>query len=216
MGFNLAAVGSRLPSIPGVLLAFAQIGRRQRIRANLKLKRRFTQALLQVGNGKRPTFLARSLSRGEHKILILAGIDLLQLVQGAAAERIVRTLKKFLAREMLQHWISDPNPQLRLKAAEGLGYIADSYGCLSLGRALDDSDAQVRFAAAASLIRLGVAPPTEQLMASLGAEAGQAKQLWRVLDLLRSHHPDAAKRVAMPSSDDDEEPMLLPVAAVVP
>ena len=53
-------------------------------------------------------------------------------------------------------------------------------------------------------------------MASLGTEAGQAKQLWRMLDLLRAHHPDAAKRVAIPSSDDGEEPMLLPAAAMVP
>lgn len=210
VGFNLAAVGSRLPSIPGVLSAFAEIGRRQRIRANLKLKRRFTKALLQAGNGKRPLELAKPLSRAEHRILILAGIDLLQLVQGAAAERIARTLKKFYAREMLQAWIADPNPQLRAKAAEGLGHIADSYGCLSLGRALDDSDDRVRFAAAASLIRLGVAPPAEQLMASLGTDHTQSKQLWRMLDLLRAHHPDPAKRVA-----DDGEPMTLPAAAAV-
>jgi hypothetical protein len=198
-----------------MLSAFAQIGRRQRIRANLKLKRRFTQALLQAGNGKRPAFLARSLTQAEHRILILAGIDLLHLVQGAAAERIVRTLTKFHAREMLHHWICDPNPQLRRKAAEGLGYIADSYGCLSLGRALDDSDLPVRFAAAASLIRLGVAPPADALMASLGTDHGQSKQLWKTLDLLRAHHPDAAQRWPAPAGTDDE-PMLLPIAAVVP
>lgn len=188
MGFNLAAAGLRLPSLSELMSVFD--GRRQRIRASLKLKRRFTQALLEAGNGRSPMYLARPLKPAEQRILMLAGVDLLRLVQGAARERIVRTLTKFHARETLQTWIRDPNPQLRAKAAEGLGYIADSHGCLSLSRALDDDDNHVRFAAAASLVRLGVAPPVEQLMTSFGLDTGQCTRLWRMLDMMRANHPD--------------------------
>jgi HEAT repeat protein len=198
-----------VPAIQELLTAFAQVGRRQRLRANQKLKRRFTQALLQAGNGRRPTFLARPLSRGEHRILILAGIDLLSLVQGAAADRIMRVLARFHARETLQSWIRDPDPRLRAKAAEGMGYIADAQGCLALGRTLEDSDEHVRFAAAVSLIKLGAAPPMEEMMASF--EAGKCTRLWRLVDQMRAHHPDAARRSL--ELDEAREATVGPCAA---
>ena len=213
VGFNLAVAGSRLPSIPVVSSLFARIGNQQRKRVSRKLRRKFTQALLLVGEGKRPALFAHPLSRGEHRIMILSGIDLLSLVQGAPAERIIRLLSRFHAREALQQWIRDPNPRLRAKAAEGMGYIADSRGCLALSRSLDDSDEQVRFAAAVSLIRLGVAPPTEELMASFGST--NAARLWSMLDQLRAQPPASALRLGEAEIDEDMSATVLPFVAKV-
>jgi len=209
VGFNLIAVASKVPS-PAVLVT--SLMRRQRVRAQARIKRRFTQALVLAGNGKRSPFLVRRLSSFEHRLLIVAAIELLRVMRGAPAARIVRLLGRYQAREMLGAWIEHASPALRVIAAEGLGHLGDSHGCLILGRALHDTDRNVRLAAAESLIKLGVAPPEEELVAALEIEGPPSARLWRMLEMMRAHHPDPAKRVAPRDTYDHD--MRVTVAAL--
>ena len=193
MGFNFIALASKVPS-PSVVVA--SLLRRQRVRAQARIKRRFTQALVLAGNGKRSPFLVRRLSSVEHRLLVVAAIELLRVMRGAPAARIVRLLGRYQAREMLGAWMEHASPALRVIAAEGLGHLGDSHACLLLGRALHDSDRNVRLVAAESLIKLGVAPPEEELVAALDIDGPPSARLWRMLETMRAHHPDPTKRVA--------------------
>jgi hypothetical protein len=203
VGFSLVAVTSKVPS-PAVLVA--SLMRRQRARAQARLKHRFTQALVLAGNGKRSPFLVRRLTSFEHRVLIVAAIELLRVMRGAPAERIARLLGRYQARETLGTWLEHSSPALRLIAAEGLGHLGDSHGCLILGRALHDTDHNVRLTAAESLIKLGVAPPEEELVAALEIDGPPSARLWRMLDAMRAHHPDPAKRMAPRESHDGGMP----------
>jgi hypothetical protein len=191
VGFNLIAAASKVPSLPALV---ARLVRRRRVRAQARIKRRFTQALVLAGNGKRSPFLVRRLTSFEHRLLIVAAIELLRVMRGAPAARIVRLLGRYQARETLGVWMEHANPALRLIAAEGLGHMGDSQGCLTLGRALHDSDRNVRLTAAESLIKLGVAPSEDELKAVLEADGAPSARLWRMLEMMRAHHPDPAKR----------------------
>ena len=192
MGFNLFRTAAVMPS-PAVVVA--SLMRRQRARAQSRIKRRFTQALVLAGNGKRSPFLVRRLTSFEHRVLIVAAIELLRVMRGAPANRIVRLLGRYQARETLGAWMEHASPSLRTIAAEGLGHLGDSHGCLILGRALHDPDWNVRLTAAESLIKLGVAPPEEELVAALEIDGPPSARLWRMLETMRAHHPDPAKRV---------------------
>lgn len=203
MGFNLVAVALKVPS-PAFLVS--SLMRRQRARVQARMKRRFTQALVLAGNGKRSPFLVRRLSRFEHRVLIVAAIELLRVMRGAPANRIVRLMGRYQARETLGAWLEHANPALRLIAAEGLGHLGDSHGCLILGRALHDPDRNVRLTAAESLIKLGVAPPEEELVAALEIDGPPSARLWRMLETMRAHHPDPAKRVG--PRDTREQDMI--------
>ncbi len=207
MGFNLIAAASKVPSLPVLV---ASLVRRRRVRAQARIKRRFTQALVLAGNGKRSPFLVRRLTSFEHRLLIVAAIELLRVMRGAPAARIVRLLGRYQARETLGLWMEHTNPALRLIAAEGLGHMGDSQGCLILGRALHDCDRNVRLTAAESLIKLGVAPSEDELKAVLDADGAPSARLWRMLDMMRAHHPDPAKRSAPRDAYDHD----LPDAAV--
>lgn len=208
MGFNLVAAVSQL-KMPSVLIA--AVVRRQRVRAQARVKRKFTQALVLASNGKRSPFLVRRLTRFEHRVLIVAAIELLRVMRGAPALRIVRLLGRYQARETLGGWMHHTNPALRAIAAEGLGHMGDSQGCLMLGRALHDPDRNVRIAAAESLIMLGVAPPEDELVAALELDGPPSARLWRMLDMMRAHHPDPAKRAA----PREQTEYVLPEAAAL-
>lgn len=203
MGFNLFRVAADVPS-PAVVVA--SLMRRRRTRAQARMKRRFTQALVLAGNGKRSPYLVRRLTPFEHRVLIVAAIELLRVMRGAPANRIVRLLGRYQARETLGAWMEHTNPALRLIAAEGLGHLGDSHGCLILGRALHDPDRNVRLTAAESLIKLGVAPPEDELMAALEIEGPPTARLWRMLDMMRAHHPDPAKRMVPCEAHDGAMP----------
>jgi HEAT repeat protein len=191
VGFNLFAQGLAAPSLSRLL---ARLFRRQRKRTQARIKRKFTQALLLAGNGKRAPYLVRRLSGFEHRLLVVAAIELLRVMRGAPAARIVRLLGRYQARETLGAWMQHQNAVLRALAAEGLGHMGDSQGCLALGRALHDGDHHVRIAAAESLIKLGVAPPQDELMAALEVGGEPPVRLWRMLDVMRANHPDPARR----------------------
>jgi hypothetical protein len=191
VGFNLIAAASKV-QMPSVLIA--ALIRRRRLRAQARVKRKFTQALVLAGNGKRSAFLVRRLTTFEHRMLIVAAIELLRVMRGVSAARIVRLLGRYQARETLGVWMQHANPTLRTIAAEGLGHMGDSQGCLMLGRALHDADRNVRLAAAESLIKLGVAPPEDELVAALELDGPPSTRLWRMLDMMRAHHRDPATR----------------------
>ena len=193
MGFNLFPQAMRLPPFTGV---FARLFRNRRVRAQARIKRKFTQALVLAGNGKRAPYLVRRLTGSEHRLMLVAAIELLRVMRGAAAARIVRLLARYHARETLGLWMQHQNAALRALAAEGLGHMGDSQGCLMLGRALHDPDHHVRIVAAESLIKLGVAPAEEELMAALEVDGTSPARLWRMLDVMRANHPNPARRPA--------------------
>ncbi|NOT40691.1 MAG: hypothetical protein HOP13_09375, partial [Alphaproteobacteria bacterium] len=144
MGFNLFARGQAAPSFSRL---FAGLFHNRRKRAQARIKRRFAEALLLAGNGNRAAYLVRRLSAFEHRLLLVAAIELLRVMRGAPAARIVRLLGRYQARETLGAWMHHRNAALRGLAAEGLGHLGDSQGCLMLGRALHDDDHHVRMAA---------------------------------------------------------------------
>ena len=192
MGLNLFAQGLAAPSLSRL---FARLFHGRRKRAQARIKRKFAEALLLAGNGKRAPYLVRRLSGFEHRLLLVSAIELLRVMRGAPAARIVRLLRRYQARETLGAWMHHPNAALRALAAEGLGHMGDSQGCLALGRALHDGDHHVRLAAAESLIKLGVAPPQDELMAALEVGGEPPARMWRMLDAMRANHPDASRRV---------------------
>lgn len=191
MGLNLFSQG--LAAQPFSRL-FGRLFHGRRKRAQARIKRKFAEALLLAGNGKRAPYLVRRLSGFEHRLLLVAAIELLRVMRGAPAARIVRLLGRYQARETLGAWMHHQNAALRALAAEGLGHMGDSHGCLALGRALHDDDHHVRMAAAESLIKLGVAPPQDELMAALDVGGEPPARLWRMLDAMRANHPDPARR----------------------
>lgn len=191
MGFNLLTQGSAAPSFSW---PFARLFHHRRKRAQARIKRKFAEALLLAGNGKRAPYLVRRLTGLEHRLLLVSAIELLRVMRGVPAERIVRLLRRYQARETLGLWMQHQNVALRALAAEGLGHMRDSQGCLALGRALHDPDHHVRIAAAESLIKLGVAPPQDELMAALEVDGEPPARLWRMLDEMRANHPDPARR----------------------
>lgn len=191
MGFNLLARGLAAPSFSRLV---ARLFHHQRKRAQARIKRKFAEALLLAGNGKRAPYLVRRLTGLEHRLLLVSAIELLRVMRGVPAERIVRLLKKYQARETLGLWMQHKNAAFRALAAEGLGHMGDSQGCLALGRALHDPDHHVRIAAAESLIKLGVAPPESELVAALEVDGEPPARLWRMLDTMRANHPDPARR----------------------
>lgn len=209
MGFNLFTAAAKVPSIRAVV---ARLMRHQRVRAQAKIKRKFTQALLLAGDGRRAPYLVRRLSAGEHRLLVVAAVELLRVMRGAPAARIVRLLRRYHVRETLGVWMQHRNAQFRAIAAEGLGHMGDSQGCLVLGRALNDPDHTVRIAAAESLIKLGVPPPADNLVAALGVEGAPSARLWRMLDVMRAHHPDPAKRTSPRDPAEDIDDARLAVA----
>ncbi|MFM9863905.1 MAG: HEAT repeat domain-containing protein [Micropepsaceae bacterium] len=192
VGFNLFARTLAAP----FSWSFAGLFHNRRKRAQARVKRKFAEALLLAGNGKRAPYLVRRLSAFEHRLLLVAAIELLRVMRGAPAARIVRLLARYHARETLGAWMQHQNAVLRAFAAEGLGHMGDSQGCLMLGRALHDEDHHVRMAAAESLIKLGVAPPQDELVAALEVNGEPPARLWRMLDLMRANHPDPARRGA--------------------
>lgn len=187
-------LGLRLPAFLRGM--FAGLERQRVLREQAKIKKRLTQALLIVADGKRPAAFARRLTQREHGVLILAGVELLALVRGAPAERILRVLTHYDAGPALQQWLTNPNPLLRAKAAEGLSYLVDADGCLALMQALNDENEDVRVAAATSLVKIGVAPPVEDLMTAFQPDMTPSARLWRMLDAMREHQPDDAVRMA--------------------
>lgn len=193
MGFNLLP---RTFSVPPLTRLVDGLSRNRRKRTQARIKRKFTQALLLAGNGKRAPYLIRRLTEFEHRLLLVSAIELLRVMRGAPAARVVRLLTRYQARETLGAWMQHRNAVLRALAAEGLGHMGDSQGCLMLGRALHDDDRHVRIAAAESLIKLGVAPPKEELMAALEVSGDPPARLWRMFDMMRANHPDPAQRAA--------------------
>ena len=194
MGLNLFAQGLAAQSISRL---FARLFHGRRKRAQARIKRKFAEALLLAGNGKRAPYLVRRLSGFEHRLLLVSAIELLRVMRGAPAARIVRLLGRYQARETLGAWMHHQNPVLRALAAEGLGHMGDSHGCLALGRALHDADHHVRLAAAESLIKLGVAPPQDELMAALEVGGEPPARLWRMLDAMRANRPDAVNEIQL-------------------
>ena len=199
MGFNLLSAMSVVQELPKL---GERLWRQQRLRAQSRAKRKFAHALMLVGNGKRSPFLVRRLTAYEHRLLVVSAIELLRVMRGEAAARIVRLLRRYDGRELLGLWMQHSNPQLRALAAEGLGHMGDSHGCLVLGRALEDHENIVRVAAGESLIRLGVLTPAE-LAASIDVNDAPPARLWHMLDVMQANHPDPAKRVVTASQDGD-------------
>jgi hypothetical protein len=54
VGFNFFTAAAKVPSIRALV---ARLMRRQRVRAQAKIKRKFTQALLLAGDGRRAPYL---------------------------------------------------------------------------------------------------------------------------------------------------------------
>lgn len=172
-----------------VMLIFTRIARELRAASRTKIKSTFTKALLLAAEGKPSILPTRGLSRREQGILIGAGIEILDLVRGATALKIVQVLTACGINEVLARWIKSPNPIRRAAAAEALAHVADHDGRLALAKALNDGDHDVRLAAAASLVKLGAAPPLQRLVATLGAHGTPSARLGQILTLIFQQHP---------------------------
>ena len=171
------------------VLILARIVRQLRDASRERSKRALTQALLSAAEGNSSPLSMRRLGRREKGILVGAGIELLDLVRGAMALRIVQVLTDCGINEVLARWIESPNPLRRAAAAEALAHVADHDGRLALTRALSDGDHDVRLAAAASLVKLGAAPPLDHLIATLGAQRTPSARIGQILSLMFQQHP---------------------------
>lgn len=69
--------------------------------------------------------------------------------------------------DQLRYRLDSPSPRLRLEAVEALADFADPKSLQRLEATLDDSNADVRLAAALSLAAAGAAPPARELVAKL-------------------------------------------------
>ena len=99
------------------VLILARIVRQLRDASRERSKRALTQALLSAAEGNSSPLSMRRLGRREKGILVGAGIELLDLVRGAMALRIVQVLTDCGINEVLARWIESPNPLRRAAAA---------------------------------------------------------------------------------------------------
>lgn len=179
------------------LLILTRIVRELRSADRARIKRELTKALLLAAECRPSPLPTRGLSRREQGILIGAGIELLDLVHGAMAFRIVQVLMECGIRDVLARWIKSPNPLRRAAAAEALAHVADNDGRDALLRALEDPDHDVRLAAAASLVKLGAAPPLNQLVATLSSHGTPSARLSQILGLIFQQHPGEVLGLAL-------------------
>ena len=171
------------------LLMVTRIVRTWRAATRDKIKSEMTRELLLAADGKSCGLTARRLSRREQGILTGAGIELLDLVRGTMASRIIQTLTDCGINAVLARWIRSSNPLRRAAAAEALAHFADHDGLAALSRALTDADHDVRLAAGASLVKLGAAPPLGELVKTLCAHGTPSARLGQILGLTFLQHP---------------------------
>jgi len=184
------SIGLSLSALLAVLvLILARVVRHWRDASRATIKCELMQALMLAAEGKSSRLPTLRLGHREQGILIGAGIEFLDLAQGVRALRIVQVLTACGINEVLARWITSPNPLRRATAAEALAFFADHDGRLALTQALSDVDHDVRLAAAASLIKLGAAPPLSQLVAVLGERDTPSARLAQILHLVFEQHP---------------------------
>ncbi len=94
-------------------------------------------------------------------------IEFIQLVRGTDKERFIKNAQKLGVPDRLRYRLRSASPRLRLEAAEALAEFGDPRSIQGLQAALDDSNADVRLAAALSLAAAGAAPPARELVTKL-------------------------------------------------
>ena len=171
---------------------------RDNTRANLK--RALTQALLAAAEDEAKFSRLAKLSIHRRAILTEASVELLDLVRGAMAHRIVDVLMRAGVGEILDRWMKSSNPLRRAAAAEAMAHFADRAGLQGLNRALHDRDADVRLAAAGSLIKLGAAPPLPNLLQQLLDHGTPSARIAQILGLIVDRHPGEVLRLAQESA----------------
>ncbi|MBP6012885.1 MAG: HEAT repeat domain-containing protein [Alphaproteobacteria bacterium] len=177
-------------------LIAARVVRTAKAEARAALKRRLTQALLAAAEDDTKTPPFANLSRHRRTVLTEAGIELLDLVRGAMAFRIVDVLMRAGANRVLDRWIKSANPLRRAAAAEAMAHFANHAGLAELQAALDDTDADVRLAAASSLIKLGAAPPLPDLLRHLNDHGTPSARIAQILGLIVDQHPGEILKLA--------------------
>lgn len=154
------------------------------------LKTALTHELLIAAEGNATAFVGRTLSRREQAILVDAGLELLDLVQGETAVRIVRLLARKGVVDVLRRWIVGPDPRRRAVAAEAMVYFADNKNLAALEYALRDRDQDVRLAAALSLVKLRAAPALPVLVRMLGQIGQRSERIRQILDAMLAENGD--------------------------
>jgi len=94
-------------------------------------------------------------------------IELIQMVRGTDREKFIENARELGVPDRLRHRMDSGSPRSRLEAAEALAEFGDPKSLQRLKAALDDSNSDVRLAAAVSLAAAGAAPPASELVAKL-------------------------------------------------
>ncbi len=185
---SLVLAGAALLAM--AILIVVRLIRTERAASRQALKTALTHELLIAAEGNATAFAGRTLSRREQAILVGAGLELLDLVQGETAVRIVRLLARKGVADVLRRWIAGPDPRQRAVAAEAMVYFTDDKNRAALEHALRDRDQDVRLAAALSLVKLRAAPALPVLVRMLGQIGQRSERIRQILDAMLVENRD--------------------------
>lgn len=121
----------------------------------------------------------RAVAGGRVPLLGEVGMQLLDLMRGDSHERLVALLSQLGVAESLLGLLKRGGRHDRIAAAVCLRYFREEAVIDALRQALDDTDPNVRLAAAASLVELGIAPSVADLVSKLRIGSGEHSQTLR-------------------------------------
>lgn len=160
----------------GLILARVVAGRRQ---CAYEAQRRKLLPLLLAGASDDQLL---PLVRRGSALLCELTTELIQLVRGHERERLVAAARRLGVTDTLRRRLRYGSARARVLAAETLGKFADDDCTAALRAALNDRDANVRFAAALSMASSGRAPSTALLITQL--QLGTREQSMLIVELL--------------------------------
>lgn len=146
----------------GLILARWIHGRRARSRE--AERRRLIPLLLEAA----PNQEGLLESEPAHDLLADVSTELIQMVRGTDKENFLVSSSRLGVPALLRRRLQHRSPRTRLAAAEALADYADEETLTRLNLALDDTNADVRLAAAMALASAGHAPPVPILVEKLG------------------------------------------------
>lgn len=159
-----------------------------------------------------PAFKAQ-LQPADQRLLVQLFAELLPKVRGDYAEKVVHLMREMGLRDRCLVRLHSPKWWQRAEAAAVLGWFQDAQVIAALGRALDDSQVEVRLEAARALARLQAVQSVAGLVARLAVV--DASHSLGVQEIFRSLGPGAVPElIGVLGSDVAEHVKMLAADAL--
>lgn len=162
--------------------------------------RRHTRLRLKLMAGLRTLITGSGNGDAERELtghgFIAVALDLLLQVDGPTRERLIDLMRRYGADTRLRRGLRGLSQSKRVAAAEALRFFPTPDNQWALNRALADKDADVRIAAAASLIAQDAAPALDVLLPLLTRKRTMPVRLGQILQDYCDRDSNAVAAVA--------------------